>query len=68
VWVWGLHVVQLVQHNGGIKFTVVFCPESLYCLVDGFFIAIPDRSVSSPAQSVVFIQILMVSDLSAKIT
>jgi hypothetical protein len=32
--IWGLQVVQLVQENGGLKFTIVPVPAFLYCLED----------------------------------
>ncbi len=61
-----IQLIQLVEQNGGIEFTVVAGAQSLHCLVDGVFVLVVEqvRDFSGP----VLIGISIVSDSSANMT
>jgi hypothetical protein len=38
-----IQLVQLIQENGGVKFTIVAIAESLHGLVDGILVLVPEQ-------------------------
>ncbi len=63
-----VQLIQLIQQNGGVELTVVVIAESLHGLVYGILVPYLNKSVISPAQSMVLIAISIVSDSSAEMT
>ena len=57
-------LVEFLEQLAGVEFSVVLGPEPLDRLVDALGVAL----AISPAQSMVFLWISMVSDSSAEIT